>query len=120
MPQYAILMYAPESDDEAPAAPEERAPYDRHAEKLNRLGVMVAAFALQPAPTARSIYGELITDGPFLETKEQIAGFYVIDAADLDAALEIARQNPILQHGGGLEVRPVESSEVHPVQGRRP
>jgi hypothetical protein len=71
---------------------------------------MVAAFALEPEGTAKSLRRGTVTDGPFIETKEVIAGFYVVDAPDLDAALAIARQNPVLRQGGGLEVRPVAGS----------
>jgi hypothetical protein len=107
MTQYAILLYAPLADQGAEPAPEELEAHERHAEDLTRSGAMVAAFALQPVTTATSIRGDVLTDGPFLEAKEVVAGFYVIEASDLDAALETARQNPILQQGGGLEVRPV-------------
>jgi hypothetical protein len=83
----------------------ELAAHDRHAEDVRRAGAMVAAFTLQPATTATSIRGHVPTDGPFLEAKEVVVGFYVIQAPDLDAALEIARRNPILQQDGGVEVR---------------
>jgi len=52
------------------------------------------------------------TDGPFIDADEVVAGFYVIEAADLDAAVEIARRNPITQQGGGVEVRPVEGAFI--------
>ena len=78
---------------------------------------MVAAFALEPASTATTLRGDLVTDGPFIETKEVVVGFYVIEAPHLDAALELVRNNPILRDGGGVEVRPVASSEVHPPAG---
>jgi hypothetical protein len=75
---------------------------------------MVLAYELEPASTARSLRADYVaTDGPFIETKEVVVGFYVIEAADLEAAVEIARQNPILSDGGGLEVRRV-------VRGRAP
>ena len=47
----------------------------------------------------------LVTDGPFAETKEQVGGFYVIECADLDEAIEWAKKVPL--QGGGIEVRPV-------------
>jgi hypothetical protein len=61
---------------------------------------------------ATSIRGDTITDGPFVDSKEVVAGFYVIEAPDLDAALAIARRNPAVLNGGGVEVRPVHSSFV--------
>jgi YCII-related domain len=64
-----------------------------------------------PRPTnSNSISGDIITDGPFIDSKEVVAGFYVIEAEDLDAALAIARTNPVVHDGGGVEVRPVHSS----------
>jgi|ERR1700727_263698 hypothetical protein len=107
MAEYAILLYAPELGEGEELAPEELAAHDRHAEDIRRAGAMVAAYGLQPAAMATSIRGDVLSDGPFLEAKEVIAGFCVIEAPDLDAALEIARRNPILQQGGGIEVRPV-------------
>ena len=115
MAEYAILMYAPVSDAQVESAPVEPEAYDRHAEDLERAGALVAAFALQPATTAKLIRGDvLMTDGPFIETKEVVAGFYVIEAPDLDAAFAIARRNPILQQGGGVEVRPVAGWQARP------
>ena len=70
---------------------------------------MVIAYALTPRDMATSIRGDLITDGPFIDSKEVVAGFYVIEAPDLDAALAIARTNPVVRDGGGVEIRPVHS-----------
>jgi hypothetical protein len=75
---------------------------------------MMAAFALTPRDMATSIRGDAITDGPFVDSKEVVAGFYVIEAPDLDAALAIARQNPVVSHGGGVELRPVHSYFLRP------
>jgi hypothetical protein len=69
----------------------------------------VAAYALTPRDMATSIRGDSITDGPFIDSKEIVAGFYVIEAPDLDAALAIAATNPVVRDGGGVEVRPVHS-----------
>jgi hypothetical protein len=77
---------------------------------------MVAAFALHPKAMATSIRGDVMTDGPFVEAKEVVAGFCVVDAPDLDAALEIAARNPATRLGGGVEVRPVAGGFVRPVQ----
>jgi len=108
MAEYAILLYAPVGDageDDGGAA---RAEHEQHSKDLQSDGSMIAAFALEPHTMSTSIRGEVITDGPFLETKEVIAGFCIIEAHDLDAALAIARTNPICHQGGGVEVRPVE------------
>ncbi|MFI6846541.1 YciI family protein [Kitasatospora sp. NBC_00085] len=113
MAQYAILIYAKAHVEVAEAVPGAGQAHDRHFEDMVKSGSLLAAFALQPAAdTATSIRGDLVTDGPFVDAKEVIAGFAVIEAPDLDAALEIARANPATQQGGGVEVRPIEGGFV--------
>jgi hypothetical protein len=79
-------------------------------EALQRSGHYIAANALEPARTARTVRvrnGKLsATDGPFAETKEQLAGVYLIDARDLDDALQVAGRIPAVRLGT-VEVRPV-------------
>jgi hypothetical protein len=59
------------------------------------------------ATTVRTLNGKkTVHDGPFAETREQLGGFYLIEAADLDAAIEIAKRIPVLQDGS-IEVRPL-------------
>jgi hypothetical protein len=112
MAQYALLIYTPVSGG-ADLNTEELAAHDRHAQQVMGSGSMVAAFALHPADTtATAVRGDAVTDGPFVDAKEVIAGFYVIEAPDLDAALAIARSNPINQQGGGIEVRSIEGSFI--------
>lgn len=112
MAQYAVLIYAAGSDRAADSAPEERAENDRHAEQLAASGSMLLAYALTPRELATSIRSSGVTDGPFIEAKEVVAGFYVLEAPDLDAALAIAAANPAVAAGGGVEVRPVDSGGV--------
>jgi len=73
-------------------------------------GLLLAAEALQPVETATTVRmrnGKMsITDGPFAETKEQLAGFYLIDARDLNDAIQIASKIPPAREGS-IEVRPV-------------
>jgi hypothetical protein len=73
-------------------------------------GFLIAAEALQPVHTATSVRvrnGQVtITDGPFAETKEQLAGFYLIDARDLDDAIQMAAKIPPAREGT-VEVRPI-------------
>jgi hypothetical protein len=114
MAQYAILIYADDSAHAVEATPEEREVHDRHGRELEESGALVAAFALHPRAMATSIRGDVMTDGPFVDTKEVVAGLYVIEAADLDAALAIAANNPATQLGGGVEVRPVAGGYVRP------
>ncbi|WP_259606222.1 YciI family protein [Microbacterium neungamense] len=62
----------------------------------------------QSATTVRIQDGrELVTDGPFVESKEYLGGFYLVDVPDLDAAMEIARRIPAASEGGAIEIRPV-------------
>ena len=77
---------------------------------LRDRGVLVAAEALQPIDTATTVRVRngkvLVTDGPFAETKEQLAGFYLVDAHDLNEAIQIASRIPPAREGS-IEVRPV-------------
>ena len=112
MAQYAVLIYAHDSAHAPEATPEDLESCDQHSDDLVESGSMVMAYALTPKDMATSIRGDTITDGPFVDSKEVIAGFYVIEAPDLDAALAIARLNPAVHDGGGVEVRPVHSSFI--------
>jgi len=73
-------------------------------------GAIKGGNALQPTSTATTVRvrdgKRLVTDGPFAETKEQLGGFYLIDAADLDTAINIAAKIPGARHGS-IEVRPI-------------
>ena len=79
-------------------------------------GKILAGDALQPTATATSVRGgadgQMVTDGPFTETKEALGGFYLIEAADLDQALAFAKQCPALT--GGVELRPVLDTSTPP------
>ncbi len=110
--RYTLLLHYPEMSAEEldPAAREqgERA-FAAYAVALAQAGVLLSAEVLQPSDastTLTSREGELrIQDGPFADTKDQLGGTFVIDVADLDAALEWARRAPSLQWGA-VEVRP--------------
>jgi hypothetical protein len=82
---------------------------------LRQRGIIVAAEALQPIETATTVRirsGKLsVTDGPFAETKEQLAGFYLIEARDLNDAIQVAAKIPPAREGS-VEVRPVR--ELNP------
>jgi hypothetical protein len=77
---------------------------------LRRSGALLAAEALQPVETATTVRvrdGQAaITDGPFAETKEQLAGFYLIEARDLGEAIQVASEIPPAREGS-IEVRPI-------------
>lgn len=100
-------------DDSVELSAADSAAVDRAAQswdaEMARRGVLVAANRLRPvseATTLRVRDGDvLITDGPFAETKEQIAGFVVIECADLDEAIEVVSTHPLAALGA-VEVRP--------------
>jgi hypothetical protein len=77
---------------------------------LNATGNYVAASPLHPVSTATSLQirdgKRLVTDGPFAETREQLGGYYVVDAKDLDEAIAIAERIPPARYGT-IEIRPV-------------
>jgi hypothetical protein len=109
MPQYAILIFERVPADELP--PEVMAAHGALPGRIAEAGGReIAGLALQDQSTATTIRGDLITDGPFIETKEDLAGIFVIEARDLDHALELAKMTPIVD--GGVEVRPLLGFEV--------
>lgn len=114
MAQYGVLIYIRDSAHAPDARREDIEPCDEHSDELVESGVQLAAYALTPRDMATSIRRDGITDGPCVDAKEVVAGFYIIEAPDLDAALAIARLNPVVRDGGGVEVRPVHSSYVAP------
>lgn len=77
---------------------------------LNKAGQFLAASPLQPIATATSVRvrggKRLVTDGPFAETREALGGYYLIDAKDLDAAIDVASRIPGAKKGT-VEIRPV-------------
>ena len=107
MPQYMLLITVP-PDREAP--PEEGQAWVEYTQELAGSGALMAGDALEwidSATTVRLEDGEtMITDGPFAEAKEYLAGYYVIDVPDLDAALAWAAKLPHMAYGS-TEVRPV-------------
>ena len=78
-------------------------------------GVLLAAEALQPTETAATVRvrnGKVsVTDGPFAETKEQLAGFYLLDARDLNDAIQMAAKIPPAREGS-IEVRPIRQLDA--------
>ena len=84
-----------------------------YAEDLKRTGHLRASGRLQPTQTARTLRAErgesLVIDGPFAETKEVLAGYYLVTCRDREEAVAIAARNPKLPFGGSIEVRPMIS-----------
>jgi hypothetical protein len=120
MPEYMLLLYAPEMDGaEERDRWEEMPVWQEITESLRRTGVLVANSPLHPpssATTVRVRDGETaLTDGPFATTKEMLAGFYILDCADLDEALRHAARFPTARHGS-VEVRPLMAASALPVR----
>jgi hypothetical protein len=113
MSQYLILIYDEESAwmDATPEA--QQALMDGHNNFGEKYGEKIAGGnALQSVTTATTLRpdgsgGFTTTDGPFAETKEALGGYYLVEAADLDEAIEMAKHVPVVAAGAGLEVRPV-------------
>lgn len=112
--RYMLLIYSEENESAKPGEMAEVAAAHRAVmEEAGRRGIFRAADPLEPALTATTvrIQGKdvLLTDGPFIETKEQLAGYYILDCQDLDEALEWAAKIPTSCHGapGYVEVRPI-------------
>jgi hypothetical protein len=111
--RYLLSIYADESGF-ADATPEQRermsAAYVAFTDQVEEAGVLRGGDGLQPSPTATTVRvrdGEpLLTDGPFAETREQLAGYYLLECADLDEALGWAAKVPGAS-SGAVEVRPV-------------
>lgn len=113
--KYLCLVYGEEStmhsQPDSPRDPECAA----YAEAVEASGQMLAAEALEPVATAATVRVRnghtAVTDGPFAETKEQLAGFYLVDARDLNDAIRIAAGIPGARVGS-VEVRPVRSLDA--------
>ena len=116
MAQYLILLYDNEAAWAA-ATPErmaeELASHRRFQLQLAEMGAKnLGGNALAPTSTATSVRGDVVTDGPFAETKEALGGYYLIEAQDLDHALAVAKLCPVLD--GGVEVRPIWDAMAAP------
>lgn len=113
MPQFAVLIYADESLHAVDAAKDELEENDQHAKDLSASGTMSLAYALTPRASAVSIRRDSTDAGPFVQADQFVAGFYVVEAPDLTAAVAIARLNPAVRtRTGGVEVRPVHSGGI--------
>jgi hypothetical protein len=111
MAQYAVMIF----ERERPGGPDDLPPevLEAHGKLPERVseagGRIVAGLALEPQATATSIRDGVLTDGPFIEAKEAMAGVFILEARDLDHALALARMTPIV---GGVEVRPLFGFEI--------
>ena len=108
--KYMMLVYL---DEKALSESEREKCYIESAKlarDLDTSGKYLAASPLHPVSTATSVRvregKRLVTDGPFAETREQLGGYYIVDAKDLDEALDIAERIPV-SSVGTIEIRPI-------------
>ena len=109
MAKYLILIYGDEQRWDA-MSPQEWQKHDAaHAAFADAAGpAILNAGQLQPTSTATSLRAGVPTDGPFVETKEVLGGYYLIDAPDLDAAIALAGRLPeVAADHSGVEIRPL-------------
>jgi hypothetical protein len=109
--KYMLLLYEPDID--WLSAPKEQieqvlAEHEAFIEYLRQRGRPFSGEALRPPATATTLRPEgdevIVSDGPYIELKEHVGGFYIIEADSLDEALEVAKRCPM---GSGTEVRPI-------------
>jgi len=111
--RYLLLIYSAESDyapEGSQQAQDQMAQWGAYTQALITAGAFKGGEALQPTATATTVRvrnGErLVSDGPFAETKETLGGYYLIEAKDLDEALDWAAKCPAAPYGS-MEVRPI-------------
>ncbi|HWC30753.1 MAG TPA: YciI family protein [Dehalococcoidia bacterium] len=106
--KYMLLLFNEEADDDM--SPEAMAPWIKFGEDATKIATQHGGEALQPSATATVVSvrdGKTITtDGPFIDTKEQLGGFYIFDCKDLDDAIKLASMIPWAPTGH-IEVRPI-------------
>ena len=112
--QYALLIYEDEAvSGKETASPAYKALVDRHwafSGELRASGLQTAGAGLKNASSATTVRlnkgAHSVHDGPFAESKEQLGGFYIVNAEDLDEAIALAKRVPLTE-GGSVEVRPL-------------
>jgi hypothetical protein len=116
--KYALLIYAmPDSAEAGEPQPGDGVidSWLDYTVALRESGALIAAEQLNRPDTATGVClrdgKRLLTDGPFMETKEHLGGFYLVDVPDLDTALDWAAKMPIMRYGT-VEVRPVMEGQA--------
>ena len=108
--KYLLQIYPPTGELEGLSEDEQDAIVGEYL-AISQLPAVIGGDQLQPVETATTVRVQngqtLLTDGPFVEAKEHLGGYLLVDADDLDAALEIAERIPAARMGGAIEVRPV-------------
>jgi len=111
--QYLMLIYDAEAGWAKMSAADQAAMYKEYGQftqQITESGHNKGGHQLKPIATATTVRvrdgKRLVTDGPFAETKEQLGGFYLLEAKDLDEAISIAARIPSVRHGS-IEIRPI-------------
>ncbi|HEY3704783.1 MAG TPA: YciI family protein [Terracidiphilus sp.] len=114
--QYLLMLYSDESRWSAMSAEQQQqgvAAYMAYRESLAAAGVLAGSNRLRPATTATTLHAAnnkvQVLDGPFVDSKEELGGYFLIDVPDLDAALSWASKCPAVDHGS-VEVRAIWAS----------
>jgi hypothetical protein len=120
MPKYMLLFYAAEADEKEREERDAELPvWFELTDSLREAGLLLGTDRLHPVDSATTVRvrdGETeITDGPFAVTKEYLGGYFLLECADLDEALEQAARVPLARYGS-VEVRPVAEMPL-PVAG---
>ena len=111
--RYIVLGYFPEkfetmSENERNAMFDDCFTYD---DELRKNGHWAAGEAIQPANTAMTVYWKngkvAVTDGPYVETKEQLGGILLLEARDLNHVIQLISEHPAVKYGTPFEIRPV-------------
>ncbi|HKV91232.1 MAG TPA: YciI family protein [Candidatus Angelobacter sp.] len=117
--QYLLLIYLEESRWERLDDPEQQKIYQQYRDliaDLQQQGKFLGGHELEPTSTATTVRvrggKQSITDGPFAETKEQLGGYFLVEAKDLDEAMAIAARIPSANEGS-IEVRPVAPGKTN-------
>lgn len=120
--QYLLMLYVQEKGWESLTAAQQEqgmAAYAAYNKALTSAAVLRGGSRLQPSSTATTVSVSngkpQILDGPFIDSKEQLGGYYVIEVPDLDAALSWAKRCPAAGHGT-VEVRPLWSSPMDSIE----
>lgn len=117
--RYLLLIYTEEPAEAPPddVAAAEFAAYGAFTQEVRDRGIFEAGEALHSTATATTVRVRddqtIATDGPFAETKEALGGFYLVDARDLDEAIELAAKIPGAKHGS-IEIRPIWDLDTSP------
>lgn len=113
--RYMLMIYRDEKEWEAMSVQERGAVYQAavdYSEALRPSGFYEGGDPLEPTRTATTVRMKdgkaVMTDGPFAETKEQLAGYTILEARDLDAALAFVARHPLVKAGFSIEVRPIK------------